>query len=472
MKKKINITSKILYTYKKNLHLLIPMIISDGVISVIMAFVPYLIGITIKNYLEVSTFNMQGFLFQILIIFLCYVLYLIFHMVEAFCSERFVHKLSYSKKKEAFNHLQSLSMAFFDKHKTGDLISRFNNDLETFVRIIGYNIPFIVGYIIGFFIYIIAMINLSLPLTLVVLISTPLMVLISRLIGKKVRKIEMVCQKELGELNSEIQETINGFTVIKSYYKEKEQIEKFKMANNKYRKVKFKQKMINIVFNPLNKILTSISLAIIIFIGGVLSSKGLLSIGIISSFIMYSNRIYEWASGLLNNILYVFRAIGVAERYFEIIEEKPDVTEIEKPIYKEIIGNIKFENVIFGYDKKQIVLDNINFKADKGSITAIIGKTGAGKTTIINLLSRFYDVDKGEILIDGINIKNYNLEYLRNSIGVVLQEPFLFATTIKDNLRYGKPTASDEEIYTAAKMANADYFIKRLSNGYNTVLYS
>ncbi|HCL49489.1 MAG TPA: multidrug ABC transporter ATP-binding protein, partial [Clostridiaceae bacterium] len=268
-----------------------------------------------------------------------------------------------------------------------------------------------------------------------------------------------------------IEETISGINIVKAFNHENKAIEEFSDINLKLSKVGIKAQIWSGFLMPMMNVINNIGFAVVAAVGGVLAVKGNISVGVIASFLNYSRQFSRPLNDMANVFNTLQSAVAGAERVFEIIDEKEeshdahDAKELSNPR-----GHVVFENVSFGYNKDNLIIKNISFDVKEGSTIALVGPTGAGKTTIVNLLTRFYDVSDGRILIDGEDIRNYSRDSLRQCFGIVLQDTYLFSGTIKENIRYGKLDATDEEIMNAAVMANADVFIRRLPKGYDTVL--
>lgn len=317
----------------------------------------------------------------------------------------------------------------------------------------------------------IMMLAICWQLALVIILMMPLTILLTNIIGKYSRVAFKKNQLELGNLNTTIEEIISAQKVVKAYGQEEKSINQFSIVNNAYKKAAIKANILGIIMGPIMNMMNNLIYIVIVMAGGLLVIKGYTSTGIIVVFISYARQIagpINQLAGLYNNIQ---SAIAGGERVFEILDEVPEIQDVDKSIEtSHLDGDVVFNNVTFGYNRQAKVLKNINISARKGESIALVGPTGAGKTTIINLLTRFYDIDDGDILIDGQPIKMYKKANLRRNVGIVLQDIYLFSGTVMDNIRYGRLTATDEEVIKAAKLANAHHFIKRLPDGYNTYL--
>ncbi|MBN2536442.1 MAG: ABC transporter ATP-binding protein [Spirochaetales bacterium] len=437
-----------------------------------MVITPVIIGNAITEYLE-KTQNLTAFLQQIILIFLIYVCSWITNAISGILMTRMGNKVIFRLRNELFSHIQTLSMSYFDSQGIGDLISRVTNDIQmiydalvnAYYSLIS-SIFTIIGVVIGMFI-------LNIPLALAVLCVVPFMFLVTGIIGKKVRNAFRENQTCIGQISAMIQESFSGIRVIKSFFREQAEYEKFEKMNARTRAAGEKAYFISFLFMPVMLFFTGVILAVITGLGGtlIITVGGTFTIGLLTSFILYSRRFFESLRQITNVYNVVQSALAGAERVFQVMDARQSIEIQENPLVVDTAqGDVVFTDVFFGYKKGEYVLKDINFQVKKGEIIAIVGPTGAGKTTLVNLMSRFYDVDEGGILLDNINIKDIDIHFLRRKMGVVLQEPFFFSTSIRENLKYGKPDATDEEMINAAVIANADPFIRKLPQGYDTVL--
>jgi ATP-binding cassette, subfamily B, multidrug efflux pump len=382
-------------------------------------------------------------------------------------SQRIVKNL----RQALFAKLQKLPIAFFDLRTHGEIMSRLSNDIENVSSTISQSTTQLMSSsitIVGAFVM---MLRLSPLLTLASVITIPMVFGLTKTIAKKTKVLFKDQQVNLGKLNGHIEEAISGIQVVKAFNHETKVIEEFESINSRLCQVGIKAQVYSGYIMPLMNVINNIGFTAVAAVGGALAVKDLITVGIIASFLSYSRQF----SRPLNEVANIFNtlqsALAGAERVFEILDEEEEINDIgQARVLENPRGEVIFENVTFGYNPKQPVLKNVSFKAEAGSNIALVGPTGAGKTTIVSLLTRFYDVIEGRILIDGYDIKEYTRDSLRKCFGIVLQDTYLFSGTIKENIKYGKLDAKDEEVEGAAAMANADIFIKRLPNGYNTVL--
>jgi ATP-binding cassette subfamily B multidrug efflux pump len=450
--------------------LLLLMFIFIIISSIIGLSVPYLLGRAIDAMSTKSgnvDFGMLGTVVAILIT--TYILDGIINFFQGWLMAGVAQRIVKKLRDTLFEKLQKLSISFFDLRSHGEIMSRLSNDIENVSTTISQStIQLMSGLIvlIGSFVM---MLYLSPLLTIASLVTIPLVFLLTRTVAKKTKVLFKTQQAELGKLNGHIEETISG--VVKAFNHEDKAIDEFNEINGRLCDVGVKAQILSGYIMPLMNVINNIGFTVVAGVGGVLAVKDMITIGVIASFLSYSRQFSRPLNDLANIFNTLQSAIAGAERVFEVLDEQEEVEDTINA--KELInpkGDVVFENVTFGYRKEISILKNVNFHASEGSNIALVGPTGAGKTTIVNLLARFYDVTDGRILIDGVDIRQYTRDSLRKCFGIVLQDTYLFAGTIRDNIRYGRLDATDKEVEEAAAMANADVFIRRLPKGYETVL--
>ena len=374
-------------------------------------------------------------------------------------------------RRALFDKLQRMPVAFFDTHDHGDLMSRLTNDIDNVSMIVSQSTTQLMSTVIVIAGSLVMMLVMSPLLTLASLVTVPLVFLLSRTVSARTRVLFKQQQAVLGALNSHIEENISGIQVVKAFSHQEKTLEAFAGLNDQLCEVGIKAQIWSGYIMPLMNVINNVGFAAVAGVGGVLAVKGLVTVGVIASFLGYSRQFSRPLNELANIYNSLQTALAGAERVFEILreaEESPDregAALLENPE-----GSVEFRSVEFGYRRGINVLSGIQFSAPAGSTTALVGPTGAGKTTIVNLLARFYDVSKGTILLDGRDIQDYSRDSLRRCFGIVLQDTYLFSGTIRENILYGRPGASEEEMIRAAVMANADPFIRRLPRGYDTRL--
>lgn len=428
----------------------------------------YFIGKGIDEFIIPRKFD--GFSRFLLILLIIYLSGVLFSYISSYIMMKISQRVVLNMRKDLFDKIQSLPLKFFDLRPYGDIISRFTNDIDNIAGVLGGGIIFIFSAIINIFGTLFVMIKMNLLLTLISMVTIPLTVLITNFITRKTRDLFFTNQTILGKLNGIIEEDISGLKTIKIFSREKKEIEKFGKVNEELKNVGLISQIFSGTIGPLMNALNNLSFAVIAGVGGWLAYKNLVSIGTISVFINYSKQFTRPINEIANQFNMLQLAIASAERIFEIMDEKSEEETKDFIEIEDIKGEIEFRNVSFSYKEGQEVLKNISFHIKPGQKVAIVGPTGAGKTTIVNLITRFYEVEKGEILIDGINIRKIKKENLRKVLGIVLQDTYLFSGTIMENIKYGKPDATEEDVKIAAKLAHVDEFINFLPDKYNTVI--
>lgn len=374
-------------------------------------------------------------------------------------------------RKDLFFALQKLPMKYFDNTDTGDIMSRFTNDVDVINQMLSDTCVQLISGVLTLVTTFAIMLYTNWRLALVTLVVAPLITLVTKAIVKRSRVYYKDQQHIIGELNSYMEESITGQKVIKVFNHEHESIEAFKKLNDDYKVKSFKAQFAGGVMGPVMGTLGQFSYTITACVGGLLCVFNGFDIGGYTIFLNYSKSFNRPISDISMQMNTIFAALAGAERVFEVIDEVPEADDDENTVdLKKIEGNVVLENVYFSYVKSVPILKNICLHARPGQKIAFVGSTGAGKTTITNLLNRFYDIDGGNIIIDGVNIKHIKKDFLRQNIAMVLQDTYLFTGTVADNIRYGRLDATDEEVTQAAKVANAHEFIMRLEHGYNTEL--
>ena len=370
-----------------------------------------------------------------------------------------------------FNKLTELSPRFFDTHTSGELMSRLTNDIDQIGNTLSQSLTQVISGVLTLVGILVSMLVLNFYLTVLTVITVPISLLSIRKITKKSQNYFLIQQKNLGELNGLIEESITAQATVKAHLREENMIEKFSVTNKKLRDVGRMAQMLSGMIMPLMTLINNFSYVLIAIFGGLLSLAGFVSIGMIGTFISYSRQFGQPINQLSSQINQLQVAIASSSRVFEILDAEIEITDEKNA--KELtdeIDEISFENVTFSYIEDKEVLKNISFNVKKGETIALVGPTGVGKTTIINLLMRFYDIKNGEIKVNNENIKDFKLNSLRKKIGIVLQETVLFVGSVKDNIKFGNLSASDNEIKDAAFQANADDFISLLKEEYDTEL--
>lgn len=430
---------------------------------------PYLLGVALDDYIMKQKF--EGLLQLCLLMIGVYAAGSFVGWLQAFLLADVSQRTVWNLRKDLFAHFQKLPIPFFSSKNHGELMSRTTNDIDNVTNTLNQSLIQIISSVIMLIGSFTMMLVLNVWLTMVALVVIPLIVFVSKRIARITKRQFQGQQQELGGLNSFIEETVTGQKVVALFHQEERLARQFSEANAKLKKVGIKAQIYSGTMGPFMNMFSHISYLIIATVGGWLALRDLATVGVIISFLGYSRQF----SGPLNEVANQFNMIqsGVAgaERVFEIMDIP---SEYEAPgsmkQAQAIAGKVEFRNVHFEYNTGTAALKNISFTAMPGETIALVGPTGAGKTTIINLIGRFFEINQGQILIDDEDISQIDKNSLRRQMGIVLQDAHLFAGTIRDNIRYGKLEASDDEVKAAAIQANAHAFISKLPDGYNTTL--
>lgn len=439
--------------------------------TILNLLVPYLIGIIIDDYIIPK--DMEGTLRVLLLLALIYIAASIFTWLQTFLMVRVSLKTIRILRQHLFEKFQTLSLRFFDKRTHGDLMSRVTNDIESLNNALSQSVIQIFSSILMVSGVAIAMFMLNWMLALVSLTIIPFIIITTKKIITYSGSNFIRRQRDLGELNGFVEEAISGNEVITIFGQEEKTFTKFALVNERLRQSATAADTVSGFLGPINNFINNLGLALIIGIGALMTVQEMATVGIIAAFVTYSRQFFR-PINQLSSLLNTFQsAIAGAERVFEIMDEAPDLTDKSDAIeIKSFRGEVEFSNVNFSYEDGKPILKEISFRARAGEKISLVGPTGSGKTTVINLLMRFYDINSGEIKIDGRKIQDYKISSLREKIGIVLQDNFLFSGTIMENIRYGRLEATDEEVVNAAKMASAHGFIKHLPDQYETEITS
>ncbi|MEE0928952.1 MAG: ABC transporter ATP-binding protein [Acutalibacteraceae bacterium] len=411
-------------------------------------------------------------------VFLFCTLMIIFYIVSALFGYilniimiRLGKKVSMEMRKDLFDHFTKLPVGFFDKHQIGDLINRISYDIDTVNTSLSTDFVQIFSSVITVVGSLTMMIIISPPLVSVFAVTIPISIYFTRYMSKRVRPLFRDRNEKLGELNGYAEEILSGQKTVKAYGREAQMCERFRRNNNRAVESYFKAEYYGSFVGPSMNLINNLSLALVSVLGAVLFFFGKISLGNISAFVLYSRRFSGPINEFANIISELQSATTAAERVFMMIDQAPETPDAADAVeLNEVKGLVELKNVKFGYDPDRIIIHNLSFVAKPGSVVAIVGPTGAGKTTIINLLMRFYDVQEGEILLDGHSINQITRKSLRAAYSMVLQDTWLFCGTVRENIAYGRQDATEEEIIEAAKAAKIHSFIEHLPEGYDTVL--
>lgn len=396
--------------------------------------------------------------------------------VEGILAAKLSQRTVYTLRNDLFKKISRLSIRYTDTHRHGDIMSRMTNDVENVSNAISQSISSLFSSVISLIGAAVLMIMISWQLTLIALVTVPLTVFVSSSLAKIMRKYYIKQQKLLGELNGHIEEMVTGYKTVVSYGKEDEQVDHFSKISREFKKASIRARIWGGIMGPCMNFIGNLQYLLLAAFGGYFAINGaglglVLEVGDIQKILGYSKRFTRPINMIANQYSQILTALAGAERIFEIMDSPDEIDEGTEEIdIDNIKGYIDFKNIHFGYEKDEPVLKGLNLSIKPGQKIAIVGSTGSGKTTIVNLLTRFYELDSGTITIDGIDITTIPKETLRHMIAIVLQDTVLFSDTIKANIKYGKLTASDEEMKNAAAASNADTFIERLPDGYDSQL--
>ena len=489
--------------YKLQLAVVLVSIIISALVGVIgTQFIKYLIDDFITPLLGNQSPDYSGLLNVIMVMAVIYLVGVIctytYNRLMINISQGVLNKI----RKQMFNHMQKLPIRYFDSRTHGDIMSTYTNDVDTLRQMLSQSIPQVFSACVSMVAVLFAMLTTSIYLTLVVLAMVALMILVSRYLGGNSSKFFVKQQEDIGKVNGYIEEMMEGQKVVKVFNHEEDSKARFDELNEQLCDSMTKANMYANILMPCISNIGNLGYVLVAVIGGILSVNGILSIGSIAAFLQYVKAFTNPLGQVSQQMNSIIMALAGAERIFDLIDQEEEVDEgyvtlvnakmengkiVEteertgmwawkhphqdgRITYTRLRGQVEFENVQFGYEDKKRILHDITLSAKEGQKVSFVGATGAGKTTITNLINRFYDIQDGKIRYDRINIRKIKKDDLRRSLGMVLQDTSLFTGTIRDNIRYGKLDATDEEVGKAAKLSNADKFIQHLPHGYDTMI--
>ncbi|HOV93686.1 MAG TPA: ABC transporter ATP-binding protein [Spirochaetales bacterium] len=456
--------------YTKSLLLVLLLIVISSLLGLAG---PYLLGKAIDTY--IANKDIAGLIHIALLMLISYVLSNLFLIASNWVMARISQYALRELRRDLFTHIQTLPMRFFDSHPAGGLMSRLTNDIDAINQAVSQNITALVASVVTMAGILITMFVLNPWLALASLVVVPIMFGFTRFIAKYTRKGFRTLQQDLGKLNETAEESISGLKTIKAFRRKDSVIAEFSARNQATYEAGIYANTYSMLLMPLTQLLGDFFVVVLAASGSWLALQGLVSVGTIAAFVNYGHNFtapLRQVSNLYNSIQ---AALAGAERVFEIIDTEGEREDGEEPVQKAtshqtIRGDVQFRDVEFSYTPGVPIIRDFTLDVKAGQTIALVGPTGAGKTTIINLLTRFYEIDSGSISIDGVDIRQMPRSELRRNLGLVLQDTFLFADTVMENIRYGRLEASDDECIDAARMAEADHFIRQLPNGYQTNL--
>ncbi len=395
----------------------------------------------------------------------------LFSYIQQYIMAGVAQKTVYNMRNEINEKLSRLPLKFFDSHTNGEILSRVTNDVDTISSTLQQSITQLITSVITLLGIVVMMLSISPTMTLICFVSIPLSIFITKFIAPRSQKYFAEQQRSLGELNGHIEEMYTGHKIIKAFGHENKAIGEFNEINQRLYNASWKAQFMDGIIMPMMSLVNNIGYVLVCVVGGIFVTRKTITIGDVQAFIQYSRQFTQPIVQTANIANILQSTVASAERVFELLDEEEELPDpVVSKIIKEFQGDVKFTNVTFSYKKGVSLIEDLNIEAKKGQTIAIVGPTGAGKTTLVNLLMRFYEIDGGQITIDGVDIKDMKRGHLRNIFGMVLQDTWLFNGTIKDNIAYGREKAGMEDIVAAATAAHADHFIRTLPEGYDTIL--
>ena len=465
-KETINRLLKYIGSKKASLILIFVFCVITTLVSI---FGTKLNGDIVDNY--IATGNMSGLYKICMVLIAMYLAATASTFVQNRLMVSIAQKTSSDIRKDLYEKMQHLPLKYYDTHSSGDLMSRLTNDVDNINITLSQSITQLISGVINIVGMLIAMLMLSPQLTIIGLLTIPITIMGTRTIMKYTQPLFIKKQGDLGKLNGYIEEMVSGQKAVLLFGQEENVKKEFDHINKNITKSAILEDAISGCMGPINNFINNLTYLVLAVCGGVFILKGMdISVGVVFTIILYMRNFNQPINQILNISNTLQGALAGAERVFEVMDENPEIDKEESVDVDNLQGEVNLENVEFSYNNDKKILKNINLTAHKGQTIAIVGPTGSGKTTIINLLNKFYTIDSGKISIDGKNIDDITMESLRKSVSVVLQDTYLFSVSIRENLRYGNLNATDEEIEKAAKLANAHHFIMQLEDGYETVL--
>ncbi|HVM71225.1 MAG TPA: ABC transporter ATP-binding protein [Anaerolineales bacterium] len=430
---------------------------------------PYLMGQAIDKF--ITTRQIAGLVKIALLMLAVYLLNNLFTAIANWVMAGISQRALKQMRKDLFTHLQTLPIAFFDRNPAGELMSRLTNDIDAINQAVSQNVTSLLASVLSMVGILIAMFVLDRWLALASLLVVPIMFWFTQFVARYTRRGFQELQKHLGELNGVMEESISGQKVVRAFRRNDSVVAAFRASNQEVFKAGVYANSYALLMMPLTTVLGNFFVIVLAGLGGWLALRNLVSVGLIATFISYGQNFTNPLRQLANLYNSIQAALAGAERVFEVIDTPSEVDDGPEAVaLEDVHGDVRFDEVNFEYRPGVPILKNMTLEAKPGQIFALVGPTGAGKTTIINLLTRFYEINSGSIRIDGQDIRQIRKDDLRHELGLVLQDTFLFSGTVMENIRFGRLEAGDDEVIAAAKMADADHFIRQLPQGYHTLL--
>ena len=405
---------------------------------------------------------------QILLLLLgLYVLSAVLSFIQGLIMTGISQKLAYRFREEICSKINRMPMKYFESRTVGEVLSRITNDVDTLGQSLNQSVTQLITSLTTMVGVLIMMLSISPLMTLIAIVILPISAGLIGFVVKKSQKFFVAQQKYLGEINGQVEEVYSGHNIVKAYNKEEDVEQTFHDTNNILYQSAWKSQFLSGLMQPIMTFVGNLGYVSVAVVGSMLAVRGTITVGDIQAFIQYVRNFTQPITQLAQVSNMLQSTAAAAERVFEFLEEEEEVQNVENPVHLEFPqGRVDFQNVVFGYNPDKIIIHNFNCSVKPGQTVAIVGPTGAGKTTMVKLLMRFYDVNSGAILVDGSNVRDFNRSELREIFGMVLQDTWLFKGTIMENIRYGRLDATDEEVIQAAKAAHAHHFIQTLPGGY------
>ena len=469
-----------LFAYMKQYHAAVAVVILCAIASTVFSVIgPDILGKATTELSNGLLAKIQGTgsidftkIGQILLFVLgLYLLSTLFSFVQGWLMTGVTQKVCYRMRKDISEKIDRMPMAYFESRTYGEVLSRITNDVDTLGQSLNQSITQIITSVATMVGVLVMMLRISPLMTLIAVVILPISVTLISLVVKKSQKYFKQQQEYLGHINGQVEETYAGHTVIQAYNKEKDMVQQFQETNDTLYHSAWKSQFLSGLMQPIMMFVGNLGYAAVALSGGLLAIRGTITIGDIQAFIQYVKNFTQPITQIAQVSNMLQSAAAAAERVFEFLDEEEEEQTVEHPVSMDhLTGAVSFEHVRFGYTPDKIVIQDFSCEVKPGQMVAIVGPTGAGKTTMVKLLMRFYDVNSGRICLDGHDIRNFNRGQLREMFGMVLQDTWLFQGTIMENIRYGRLDATDEEVIAAAKAAHADHFIRTLPGGYQMEL--
>ncbi len=415
--------------------------------------------------------DFNALLHILIILLIVYLIAAFFQWLQQYTMAGITQNTVYRLRQDVDSKLARLPLKYYDNHPHGDILSRVTNDIDNIAHTLQQSITQVVHAVAVVIGVLIMMFSISPLLSWISLIIIPLSLLVTMLVIRRSQKYFIAQWDSTGALNAHVEESFTGHNIIEVFNQQNKTIDRFDKENERVYEASFKAQFISSIIRPSVNFLNNINYVVICIVGGIRVATGLITLGGVQAFIQYSRQFTQPVVQVASIINILQSTVASAERVFELLDEKEEIPDTESPVvFEDVIGQVRFEHVYFSYSPDTPLIEDLNLDAQPGQTVAIVGPTGAGKTTLVNLLLRFYEIDSGRITIDGVDIRDMRRDDLRKIFGMVLQDTWLFNGTIRDNIAYGKEGATDEEVMAAAQAAYVDHFIRTLPQGYNTVL--